>query len=238
LIEKLRSVKVSISDEVLGIIIENMKGIFRNDKIIVYLNPKDEKILNTYMANSYNYLQELEILTNDYIEPGECKFDYDFLKIKLRILHYLDRSKDTIIKYYDSIEISSNETPNKSTNKDKQKKDKKNQFDNELENYETKKLIQLLMNEDPKTIAVILVNINPIKTAEILWQLPYDLRYDVINQISMIGKIPKDVVDSMFNAVKNVLENNLLDKIEIKRKRYNRDIFENNNLYLIAKRKY
>ncbi|HEY9187077.1 MAG TPA: FliH/SctL family protein [Ignavibacteria bacterium] len=238
LIEKLRSVKVSISDEVLGIIIENMKGIFRNDKIIVYLNPKDEKILNTYMANSYNYLQELEILTNDYIEPGECKFDYDFLKIKLRILHYLDRSKDTIIKYYDSIEISSNETPNKSTNKDKQKKDKKNQFNNELENYETKKLIQLLMNEDPKTIAVILVNINPIKTAEILWQLPYDLRYDVINQISMIGKIPKDVVDSMFNAVKNVLENNLLDKIEIKRKRYNRDIFENNNLYLIAKRKY
>lgn len=238
LIEKLRSVKVSISDEVLGIIIENMKGIFRNDKIIVYLNPKDEKILNTYMANSYNYLQELEILTNDYIEPGECKFDYDFLKIKLRILHYLDRSKDTIIKYYDSIEISSNETPNKSTNKDKQKKDKKNQFNNELENYETKKLIQLLLNEDPKTIAVILVNINPIKTAEILWQLPYDLRYDVINQISMIGKIPKDVVDSMFNAVKNVLENNLLDKIEIKRKRYNRDIFENNNLYLIAKRKY
>jgi DNA-directed RNA polymerase subunit F len=238
LIEKLRSVKVSISDEVLGIIIENMKGIFRNDKIIVYLNPKDEKILNTYMANSYNYLQELEILTNDYIEPGECKFDYDFLKIKLRILHYLDRSKDTIIKYYDSIEISSNETPNKSTNKDKQKKDKKNQFNNELENYETKKLIQLLMNEDPKTIAVILVNINPIKTAEILWQLPYDLRYEVINQISMIGKIPKDVVDSMFNAVKNVLENNLLDKIEIKRKRYNRDIFENNNLYLIAKRKY
>jgi len=238
LIEKLRSVKVSISDEVLGIIIENMKGIFRNDKIIVYLNPKDEKILNTYMANSYNYLQELEILTNDYIEPGECKFDYDFLKIKLRILHYLDRSKDTIIKYYDSIEISSNETPNKSINKDKQKKDKKNQFNNELENYETKKLIQLLMNEDPKTIAVILVNINPIKTAEILWQLPYDLRYDVINQISMIGKIPKDVVDSMFNAVKNVLENNLLDKIEIKRKRYNRDIFENNNLYLIAKRKY
>ena len=238
LIEKLRSVKVSISDEVLGIIIENMKGIFRNDKIIVYLNPKDEKILNTYMANSYNYLQELEILTNDYIEPGECKFDYDFLKIKLRILHYLDRSKDTIIKYYDSIEISSNETPNKSTNKDKQKKDKKNQFDNELENYETKKLIQLLMNEDPKTIAVILVNINPIKTAEILWQLPYDLRYDVINQISMIGKIPKDVVDSMFNAVKNVLENNLLDKIEIKRKRYHRDLLENNNLYLIAKRKY
>ena len=237
LIEKLRSVKVSISDEVLGIIIENMKGIFRNDKIIVYLNPKDEKILNTYMANSYNYLQELEILTNDYIEPGECKFDYDFLKIKLRILHYLDRSKDTIIKYYDNIEISSKGSINNS-NKDTQKKDKKNQFNNELENYETKKLIQLLMNEDPKTIAVILVNINPIKTAEILWQLPYDLRYDVINQISMIGKIPKDVVDSMFNAVKNVLENNLLDKIEIKRKRYNRDIFENNNLYLIAKRKY
>lgn len=237
LIEKLRSVKISISDEVLGIIIENMKGIFRNDKITVYLNPKDEKILNTYMSNSYNNLQELVILTNDFIEPGECKFDYDFLKIKLRILHYLDRSKDTIIKYYDNIEISSKETINNS-NKDKQKKDKKNQFNNELENYETKKLIQLLINEDPKTIAVILVNINPIKTAEILWQLPYDLRYDVINQISMIGKIPKDVVDTMFNAVKNVLENNLLDKIEIKRKRYHRDLLENNNLYLIAKRKY
>mgnify|MGYP001416152943 CR=1 FL=1 len=237
LIEKLRSVKISISDEVLGIIIENMKGIFRNDKITVYLNPKDEKILNTYMSNSYNNLQELVILTNDFIEPGECKFDYDFLKIKLRILHYLDRSKDTIIKYYDNIEISSKETINNS-NKDKQKKDKKNQFNNELENYETKKLIQLLINEDPKTIAVILVNINPVKTAEILWQLPYDLRYDVINQISMIGKIPKDVVDTMFNAVKNVLENNLLDKIEIKRKRYHRDLLENNNLYLIAKRKY
>jgi len=237
LIEKLRSVKISISDEVLGIIIENMKGIFRNDKITVYLNPKDEKILNTYMSNSYNNLQELVILTNDFIEPGECKFDYDFVKIKLRILHYLDRSKDTIIKYYDNIEISSKETINNS-NKDKQKKDKKNQFNNELENYETKKLIQLLINEDPKTIAVILVNINPVKTAEILWQLPYDLRYDVINQISMIGKIPKDVVDTMFNAVKNVLENNLLDKIEIKRKRYHRDLLENNNLYLIAKRKY
>jgi hypothetical protein len=237
MIEKLRSLRLTIPEEVMGIIISNMKNIFRNDKIAVYLNSEDERILDTYARSARNSLQELEILTNDFIELGECKFDYDFLKLKLRILQNLKNAQDVISQYYDSIIIS--ETPSKSDTENEITEKTDSEAVKSLQEYDSKKLLQLLINEEPNVIAVILMNLNSVKTAEILWQLPFDLRYEVVNQIAVIGKISKDVVEVMFKTALSLIECNSSERVEFNRKNYlNRKRIENNNLYLIAKRKY
>lgn len=239
MIEKLRSLRLTIPEEVMGILIGNLKNIFRNDKIAVYLNPEDEKILDTYARASKNNFQELEILTNDFIELGECKFDYDFLKLKLRILQNLKNTQEIITQYYDTIIISDTQPESKSHNEISEKTESDSQAVKSLQEYEIKKLLPLLINEDPNVIAVILMNLNPVKTAEILWQLPFDLRYEVVNQISMIGKISKDVVEVMFKTALSLIECNSVERAEFNRKSYlRRNKIENKNLYLIAKRKY
>ncbi len=239
MIEKLRSVKIKIPETVMGIIINNMKSIFRNDKIAVYLNPEDDRILETYARAAKNNLQELEILTNDFVELGECKFDYDFLKLKLRILQNLKNTQDVITEYWSSIEISeSNDTKisNPATEDDPSSE---SEAVRSLQDYDTKKLLQLLINEEPNVIAVILMNLSQVKTAEILWQLPFEMRYEVLNQISMIGKISKDVVEVMLKTALSLIERNNIDRSEFNRKNYlRRRQTENKNLYLIAKRKY
>ncbi len=238
MIEKLRSIKLTIPEDVMSIIIGNMKNIFRNDKIAVYLNPEDERVLDSYARASKNNLLELEILTNDFIELGECKFDYDFLKLKLRILQNLKNTQDVITQFYNSIQIS--ETQLKSDDTDLSNASvNESEAVKSLQEYDTKRLLQLLINEEPNIVAVILMNLNPVKTAEILWQLPFEIRYEVVNQISMIGKISKDVVEVMFKTALSIIQCNSIDRVEFNRKSYlKRKKIENNNLYLIAKRKY
>jgi hypothetical protein len=239
MIQKLRSLQLTIPEEVMDIIISNMKNIFKNDKIAVYLNSEDERILETYARSAKNNLQELEILTNDFIELGECKFDYDFLKLKLRILQNLKNAQDVISQYYDSIIISETSSKSNSENDNSDKSENDSEAVKSLQEYDSKKLLQLLINEEPNVIAVILMNLSPVKTAEILWQLPFDLRYEVVNQIAVIGKISKDVVEVMFKTALSLVECNSSERVEFNRKNYlKRKRIENNNLYLIAKRKY
>ena len=239
MIEKLRSLRLTIPEEVLEIIIGNMKNIFRNDKIAVYLNPEDERILDTYVRDAKNNFQELEILTNEFIELGECKFDYDFLKLKLRILQNLKNAQDVIAQYYETIVISDALSKTSQDNDNIEKSDSESEAVKSLQEYDSKKLLQLFINEEPNVIAVILMNLSPVKTAEILWQLPFDLRYEVVNQIAVIGKISKEVVEVMFKTALSLIECNSVDRVEFSRKKYlNRNKIENKNLYLIAKRKY
>ena len=239
MIEKLRSVKIKIPEVVMGIIINNMKSIFRNDKIAVYLNPEDDRILETYARAAKNNLQELEILTNDFVELGECKFDYDFLKLKLRILQNLKNTQDVITEYWSSIEISASNDTKISNQDTEDDQSSESEAVRSLQDYDTKKLLQLLINEEPNVIAVILMNLSQVKTAEILWQLPFEMRYEVLNQISMIGKISKDVVEVMLKTALTLIERNSIDRSEFNRKKYlRRRQAENKNLYLIAKRKY
>jgi flagellar motor switch protein FliG len=77
-----------------------------------------------------------------------------------------------------------------------------------LEDLDPKVLIDLIRNEHPQTIALILCHLSPKKAGAVLPSLPEELRAEVILRISSLERIPPDVI----NEVAEMLESEVKSK--------------------------
>jgi flagellar motor switch protein FliG len=63
-----------------------------------------------------------------------------------------------------------------------------------LEKANPQQLAKFVMNEHPQTIALVLAHLNAEQAAQVLSQLPEDLRTDVITRLAGLQDIPPDVI--------------------------------------------
>jgi flagellar motor switch protein FliG len=63
-----------------------------------------------------------------------------------------------------------------------------------LERANPAQLSKFIMGEHPQTTALILAHLNPTSAAQLLEQLPEDMRADVLLRMATLGEIPPDVI--------------------------------------------
>ena len=68
-------------------------------------------------------------------------------------------------------------------------------------------LFQLIKDEHPQTIAVILVNLQPDVSSEILSKMPEDIKSDVALRIANLDKVLSGMVDEMDRVFEEILKN-------------------------------
>lgn len=63
-----------------------------------------------------------------------------------------------------------------------------------LERVNSQQLSKFILGEHPQTVALVLAHLNPTSAAELLTQLPDDMRADVLMRMANLGDIPPDVI--------------------------------------------
>ena len=58
-------------------------------------------------------------------------------------------------------------------------------------------LIELIANEHPQTIAIILASMNPSSAADLVKRLPPTLRRDSLSRLARLGEVPSDALDEI-----------------------------------------
>ncbi len=83
-----------------------------------------------------------------------------------------------------------------------------------IEDVDTSKIVDVIKNEEPQVIAVILVFLNPKKVAEILSYFSPELSVEIAKRISQMDKNQPDI--EMVNNIVDVLKNKLVQKGQLK----------------------
>jgi flagellar motor switch protein FliG len=72
-----------------------------------------------------------------------------------------------------------------------------------LEDLDPKTLTDLIRNEHPQTIALILSHLSPEKAGNVLSSLPEELRTEVVVRVSSLERVPADVVNEVAETLEN-----------------------------------
>ena len=76
-----------------------------------------------------------------------------------------------------------------------------------LQNIETNQLVQLIKDEHPQTIAIILVHLDPTVASDILGRLPDEVKSDVAIRIANLDKILLGMVNEINQVFDDILKN-------------------------------
>jgi hypothetical protein len=214
----------NLSEKFSSEIVNNFKNVFEIEKIKIFINLEDEKILKLYFPDLLSKFEEIEILSDQFLGRGECRFDYSFLTMRLEIIKNTRKIKNLISSYFRNnyTTLKENDILEKSNEKDElnDSEDDKIIFFEELEKNDIGKIVELLLNEETEIVSVILGNLKPEITSEVLWRFPAEIRYDVINKLSRIKKIPKNIVKNIGETAVSLLKNNSIERSEFMKKSY------------------
>ena len=227
---------LNVPDELLETVLLNINNIFIDNKITVFLNSQDIKLIDIYAEGFRDSIREVNIFMDDNIDIGTCKFDYDFTKIKSDILDCLRKSQ-LLIDDYKGKKFVSNEYLDLQAVVRKKIKNESEVIKN-VQEFNLSKLCNVLTNEDPYIIAVVLMNLNVLKSIELLWRFPINLRYEVVHRLLTTKQISNEIVEVVFKTVISELE---VDKAVFNENiKHNRRIKRKNesNIFSLAKKKY
>jgi len=227
---------LNVPDEFLETVLLNINNIFVDNKITVFLNSQDIKLIDIYAEGFRDSIREVNIFMDDNIDIGTCKFDYDFTKIKSDILDCLRKSQ-LLIDDYKGKKFVSNEYLDLQAVVRKKIKNESEVIKN-VQEFNLSKLCNVLTNEDPYIIAVVLMNLNVLKSIELLWRFPINLRYEVVHRLLTTKQISNEIVEVVFKTVISELE---VDKAVFNENiKHNRRIKRKNesNIFSLAKKKY
>jgi flagellar motor switch protein FliG len=76
-----------------------------------------------------------------------------------------------------------------------------------VQDIEPAQLFQLIKDEHPQTIAVVLVNLKPDVSSEILGKMPEELKSDIAFRIANLDKVLSGMVDEMDRVFEEILKN-------------------------------
>jgi flagellar motor switch protein FliG len=76
-----------------------------------------------------------------------------------------------------------------------------------VQDIEPDQLFQLIKDEHPQTIAVILVNLKPDVSSDILGKMPEELKSDIAFRIANLDKVLSGMVDEMDRVFEEILKN-------------------------------
>lgn len=76
-----------------------------------------------------------------------------------------------------------------------------------VQNIEPNQLLQLIKDEHPQTIALILVHLKPITASEILSRMPDDIKGDVAFRIANLDKVLSGMVEEIDRIFEEILKN-------------------------------
>jgi flagellar motor switch protein FliG len=76
-----------------------------------------------------------------------------------------------------------------------------------LQNIETNQLIQLIKDEHPQTIAIILVHLDAVVASDILGRLPDEMQSDVALRIANLDKVLLGMVNEIDKVFEDILKN-------------------------------
>ena len=74
-----------------------------------------------------------------------------------------------------------------------------------LEKANPEQLSKFILGEHPQTTALILAHLNPGSAAELLGQLPDEIRADVVMRMATLGEIPPDVIARVSSVIEQRL---------------------------------
>ena len=74
-----------------------------------------------------------------------------------------------------------------------------------LERINPEQLSKFFLGEQPQTTALILAHLHPSSAAQLLEQLPNDMRTEVLLRLANLGEIPPDVVARVSSVIENKL---------------------------------
>lgn len=75
-----------------------------------------------------------------------------------------------------------------------------------IQNIGNDQLIQLIQDEHPQTIALVVVNLKPHKASEVLGQLPDEIKADVAYRIASLEKVSSDMVEEIDKVFAEILQ--------------------------------
>ena len=81
-----------------------------------------------------------------------------------------------------------------------------------LSNVSEDILANYLKNEYPQTVAVIISKIKPAHAARVLGSLPVEMAFEVIERILLMDNIPREVVDTVEETLRNEFMRNLAQR--------------------------
>jgi flagellar motor switch protein FliG len=76
-----------------------------------------------------------------------------------------------------------------------------------VQNIEPDQLLQLIKDEHPQTIALILVHLNPLTASEVLSRIPDETRADVAFRIASLDKVLSGMVEEIDRVFEEILKN-------------------------------
>jgi flagellar motor switch protein FliG len=76
-----------------------------------------------------------------------------------------------------------------------------------IQNIEASQLVQLIKDEHPQTIALIVVNLKPNSASEVLGQLPDEIKADVAYRIASLDKVVSGMVEEIDKVFAEILQN-------------------------------
>jgi flagellar motor switch protein FliG len=76
-----------------------------------------------------------------------------------------------------------------------------------IQNIETSQLVQLIKDEHPQTIALVIVNLKPNSASEVLGQLPEEIKADVAYRIASLDKVVSGMVEEIDKVFTEILQN-------------------------------
>jgi flagellar motor switch protein FliG len=76
-----------------------------------------------------------------------------------------------------------------------------------VQNIEAGQLVQLIKDEHPQTIALIIVNLKPNAASDVLGQLPDELKADVAYRIASLDKVVSGMVEEIDKVFAEILQN-------------------------------
>lgn len=227
---------LNVPNELLETVLLNINNIFIDNKITVFLNSQDIKLIDIYAEGFRDSLREVNIFMDDNVDIGTCKFDYDFTKIKSDILDCLRKSQ-SLIDDYKGKKFVSNEYLDLQVVVRKKIRNE-SEVIKKVQEFNLSKLCNVLTNEDPYVIAVVLMNLNILKSIELLWRFPINLRYEVIHRLLTTKQISNEIVEVVFKTV--------ISELEVDKAVFNENIKHNrrtkrkneSNIFSLAKKKY
>ena len=223
-----------VPEEILERILLNINSIFADNKITVFLNSENVRLIDIYAEGFKETLKEVNILIDDNIGVGTCKFDYDFGGIKEDILDSLKKSQ-SLLENYKSKKFVPQEYLDAQVITRKKVKNE-SEIIKKVREFSLSKLCNVLSNEDPYVIAVVLMNLNILKSIELLWRLPINLRYEVIHRLVMTKQISNEIVETIFSTVVSELEVNNVIFNENIRQSYNTKRRHEKSVFSLAKK--
>jgi hypothetical protein len=231
-----QSQNLNVSEEVLETVLLNINNIFVDNKITVFLNSENVRLIDIYAEGFRDSLKEVNILIDDNIDVGTCKFDYDFTEIKTDILGCLKKSQLLIDNYKEKKFVPHEYLDLQVVNRRRVKNE--SEIVKKVREVNLSKLCNILTNEDTYVIAVVLMNLNVLKTIELLWRFPINLRYEVIHRLLTTKQISKEMVEIVFKTV--------ISEIKVNKAVFNENIKQNylakrrheNSAFSLVKKKY